>query len=77
MENSPYIERTLQVLETLWQQGHRGLGTVIQSCLIRSPRDVQRLNQMGVRVRLVKGAYRNRRPWRSRTSRRWMPRSSS
>jgi proline dehydrogenase len=58
MENSPYVERTLQVLETLWQQGHRGLGTVIQSCLIRSPRDVQRLNGMGVRVRLVKGAYR-------------------
>jgi proline dehydrogenase len=58
MENSPYVDRTLQVLETLWQQGHRGLGTVIQSCLIRSPRDVQRLSEMGVRVRLVKGAYR-------------------
>ena len=24
MENSPYVDRTLQVLETLWQQGHRG-----------------------------------------------------
>jgi proline dehydrogenase len=57
MENSPYTDRTIQVLETLWQQGHRNLGTVIQSCLIRSPRDVQHLNDMGVRVRLVKGAY--------------------
>jgi len=58
MENSPYTDRTLQVLDTLWQQGHRSIGTVIQSCLIRSPRDVQRLNDMGVRVRLVKGAYK-------------------
>jgi proline dehydrogenase len=58
MENSPYTDRTLKVLDTLWQQGHRSIGTVIQSCLIRSPRDVQRLNDMGVRVRLVKGAYK-------------------
>jgi proline dehydrogenase len=58
MENSPYTDRTLQVLETLWQQGHRSVGTVIQSCLLRSPRDVQRLNEMGARVRLVKGAYK-------------------
>jgi proline dehydrogenase len=58
MENSPYTDRTLRVLETLWQQGHRGIGTVIQSCLIRSPRDIQRLNQLGSRVRLVKGAYK-------------------
>jgi proline dehydrogenase len=58
MENSPYTDRTLQVLDTLWQQGHRSLGTVIQSCLIRSPQDVRHLNGMGVRVRLVKGAYK-------------------
>jgi proline dehydrogenase len=58
MEDSPYTDRTLRVLETLWQQGHRGLGTVVQSCLLRTPRDVQRLNELGVRVRLVKGAYK-------------------
>lgn len=58
MENSPYVDRTLQVLETLWQQGHRSLGTVIQSCLTRAPRDIRHLNEMGVRVRLVKGAYK-------------------
>ena len=58
MENSPYTDRTLQVLDTLWQQGHHNLGTVIQSCLIRSPRDIATLNGMGVRVRLVKGAYK-------------------
>jgi proline dehydrogenase len=58
MENSPYVDRTLQVLDTLWQQGHRGVGTVIQSCLVRSPQDVRHLNEMGARVRLVKGAYK-------------------
>ena len=40
MENSPYTDLTLEVLETLWQQGHRNVGTVIQSCLKRSPKDV-------------------------------------
>lgn len=58
MENSPYTDRTLQVMETLWRQGHRGIGTVIQSCLTRSPGDVDRLNALGMRVRLVKGAYK-------------------
>lgn len=58
MENSPYTDRTLQVMETLWRQGHRGIGTVIQSCLIRSPKDVGALNALGMRVRLVKGAYK-------------------
>ncbi len=58
MENSPYTDLTLQVLETLRQQGHRQLGTVIQSCLFRSAADIERLNALGVRVRLVKGAYK-------------------
>jgi proline dehydrogenase len=58
MEDSAYTDRTLQVLETLWQQGHRSIGTVIQSCLIRSPKDIARLNDLGARVRLVKGAYK-------------------
>jgi proline dehydrogenase len=58
MENSPYTDATLQVLETLWQQGHHQIGTVIQSCLTRSAGDVQRLNALGARVRLVKGAYK-------------------
>lgn len=58
MENSPYTDQTLQVLETLRQQGHRQVGTVIQSCLFRSPADIDRLNALGARVRLVKGAYK-------------------
>jgi proline dehydrogenase len=58
MENSPYTEVTLQVLETLWGLGHRRVGTVIQSCLRRSEADIRRLNALGARVRLVKGAYK-------------------
>jgi proline dehydrogenase len=58
MENSPYTDATLDVLETVWGLGSRHVGTVIQSCLFRSPGDVDRLNRLGARVRLVKGAYR-------------------
>jgi proline dehydrogenase len=58
MENSPYTDATLDVLDTLRQQGHQQVGTVIQSALRRSEADVRNLNAMGVRVRLVKGAYK-------------------
>jgi proline dehydrogenase len=58
MENSPHTEATLSILETLWQQGHRQVGTVIQSYLKRSESDIRRLNGLGARVRLVKGAYK-------------------
>jgi proline dehydrogenase len=58
MENSPYTDATLDILDTLWRQGHRNVGTVIQSCLKRSPDDIRRLNVHGMRVRLVKGAYK-------------------
>ena len=58
MENSPYTEATLSIFETLWQQGHRHIGTVIQSYLKRSDKDIRRLNALGSRVRLVKGAYK-------------------
>jgi proline dehydrogenase len=58
MENSPYTDATLDVLDTLWRQGHTNVGTVIQSYLKRSAEDVRKLNVHGVRVRLVKGAYK-------------------
>ena len=62
MENSPYTDATLNILETLRQQGHTSIGTVIQTCLKRSEADIRRLNALGVRVRLVKGAYKEPRP---------------
>jgi proline dehydrogenase len=58
MENSPYVETTLSIFETLWQHGHRNIGLVLQSCLRRSEADARRANGLGARVRLVKGAYK-------------------
>jgi proline dehydrogenase len=58
MENSPYTAVTLDVFETMWQQGYRNAGVVLQSCLPRSEADAARLNALGARVRLVKGAYK-------------------
>lgn len=58
MENSPYTQVTLDVFETLWQQEYRNLGVALQSGLYRTERDVRRMNELGARVRLVKGAYK-------------------
>ena len=58
MENSPYTAVTLGVFETMWQQEYRNAGVVLQSCLPRSEQDATRMNELGARVRLVKGAYK-------------------
>jgi proline dehydrogenase len=57
MENSPYTDVTLEIFETLWLHGHRQIGIVLQSALFRSEPDLARVNALGARVRLVKGAY--------------------
>jgi proline dehydrogenase len=58
MENSPYTDVTLQIFETLWGQGYRNIGVVLQSYLMRTEADVRRINTLGARIRLVKGAYK-------------------
>jgi len=58
MENSPYTDVTLDIVETAWSLGYKNVGTVLQSCLKRSERDAERLIAAGIRVRLVKGAYK-------------------
>ena len=58
MENSPYIDETLEIFETLWRHGARQIGLVLQSALRRSEDDLQRINALGARIRLVKGAYK-------------------
>jgi proline dehydrogenase len=58
MENSPYTDVTLEIFETLWQQGYRQVGVVLQSALYRSEKDLARVNALGARIRLVKGAYK-------------------
>jgi proline dehydrogenase len=57
MEDSAYTQVTLEVFETMWQQGYRNVGIVLQAYLRRSAADAARMNELGARVRLVKGAY--------------------
>jgi proline dehydrogenase len=58
MESSAYTGATLDIFETVWKLGHRNVGVVLQSCLYRTEKDVERVNAVGARIRLVKGAYR-------------------
>jgi proline dehydrogenase len=58
MESSEYTEVTLEIFETLWGHGYRQMGVVLQSALFRSEQDLTRVNALGARVRLVKGAYK-------------------
>jgi proline dehydrogenase len=58
MENSPYTDVTLDIFETVWNLGHRNVGVVLQSALRRSEDDLRRVNRLGGRIRLVKGAYK-------------------
>ena len=57
MESSDYTQRTLDAFEHLWDDGRRNIGVVLQSYLVRSEDDVARMNDLGARVRLCKGAY--------------------
>ena len=58
MEDSPITQVTLEVFETMWQQGYRNAGIALQSYLPRSVADTRRMNALGARVRIVKGAYK-------------------
>jgi proline dehydrogenase len=58
MESSAHTEVTLDIFETLWKLGDRNVGVVLQSCLYRTEQDFERVNVLGARIRLVKGAYR-------------------
>lgn len=58
MENSPWTDLTLDVFDALWQQQYRGVGIALQAYLRRTEADVKRVNALGARVRLVKGAYK-------------------
>jgi proline dehydrogenase len=56
MEGSAYTERTVDITLRMHQK-YEHVGTVIQSYMKRSKKDVEELIAQGVRVRLVKGAY--------------------
>ena len=58
MESSRYTQLTLDVFETVWGLDYRNVGIALQSSLHRTEQDVRRMNELGARVRLVKGAYK-------------------
>jgi len=57
MESSEWTQATLDPFEELWAEGYRNMGVVLQSYLRRTMDDARRMNELGVRVRLCKGAY--------------------
>lgn len=58
MEHSPHVEQTIDIFDTLWRYEYRNVGLTLQSNLHRAETDLRRMNELGARVRLVKGAYR-------------------
>src|SRR5579862_2249465 len=56
MEGSAYTESTLKMLEQVLPD-YPNTGTVLQSYLLRTDEDVERLIRLKARCRLVKGAY--------------------
>lgn len=56
MEDSRYTEATVRLFE-FGQAAQGNLGIAIQSCLRRTPEDLERIMPLGGHVRLCKGAY--------------------
>ena len=57
MEGSAYTDRTLRIVKQARAETD-AVGTVIQAYLYRSEKDIQELLEIGCRIRLVKGAYK-------------------
>src|SRR5690242_20234858 len=57
MEGSDYTQRTIDLVKRV-RSRNPAVGTVIQSYLYRSEKDVSDLLACGCRIRLVKGAYK-------------------
>jgi len=56
MEGSAVTESTLRVFERAFS-AYENVGAVLQAYLKRTPGDVERMIELGARVRLCKGAY--------------------
>lgn len=57
MEGSAITERTLALFERAFLK-HANVGVVLQAMLKRTPADIERATELGARVRLCKGAYK-------------------
>jgi proline dehydrogenase len=60
MEGSEYTEATIALTERLHARFPGSVGTVLQSYLYRTEEDTERLLGEGIRIRLCKGAYKER-----------------
>jgi len=59
MESSAYTQKTLDLFERHFYPDFRAnVGIVLQSYLLRTEADVRRANELGARVRICKGAYK-------------------
>lgn len=56
MEDSRYTEATIQLFEK-GQPSQGNLGIAVQSCMRRTPSDLERIIPLGGHIRLCKGAY--------------------
>lgn len=57
MEQSSLVDATLRVYRRLREAGHDRVGTVLQSYLYRTERDLEALLPLAPNLRFVKGAY--------------------
>ena len=60
MEGSEYTEATIAMTERLSARFPGSVGTVLQAYLFRTEADSKRLLGQGIRIRLCKGAYKER-----------------
>jgi len=58
MEDTPFTQATIDMVRRLHAEGLTNVGTVIQAYLYRSLNDVEAMIQEDIRLRLVKGAYK-------------------
>lgn len=57
MENSPFVDVTLELYQEFYPEFSPYFGIVLQSTLYRTEKDLERLLSLPPNVRLVKGAY--------------------
>ena len=60
MEGSPYTEATIAMTERLAARFPGSVGTVLQAYLFRTEKDTERLLEQGIRIRLCKGAFKEK-----------------
>jgi proline dehydrogenase len=57
MEDAPWVDTTLKICNEMRARGFDNVGVVIQAYLYRSAEDIWKLEEIGTRIRLCKGAY--------------------